>query len=109
VRGDELFTDLLESLSAALGYPFDRVQLSQGIYYPRAHGEAERRREVAERAFLEVLVGNRALAMKVIEFPASDEAFNLQMRLQERLLSAIERGAIRVKNVKGGGGPDSIA
>ncbi|HWK32093.1 MAG TPA: DUF6680 family protein, partial [Hyphomicrobium sp.] len=54
-RGDDLFTDLLEALAAALHYPFNRVQLRRGIYYPRAHGYAEMRRDIFEREIIRLL------------------------------------------------------
>jgi hypothetical protein len=101
VRGDELFTDLLEALSRALGYPFDRVQLRRGIYYPRAHGQAELRREVFERAVVALPTGQTSLNMKVTEFPVSAEAVELSRRLHEGLLRALsEDGALKTRTVQ---------
>ena len=68
-RSDELFTELLFAISQALGYPFDRVYLRRGIYYPQAHGEAERRRDIFERSIIRVLNGDAPLAMKITELP----------------------------------------
>ena len=36
-RCDELSVDLLFSLSSALGYRFNKVELKRGIYHPRGH------------------------------------------------------------------------
>lgn len=97
IRGDELFTDLLQALSTALGYPFDRVQLRRGIYYPRAHNQAEMRREIFEREILRLLLGHTSLNMKVTEFPVSDDAIELQKATQEAILAALKGGTLRVK------------
>jgi hypothetical protein len=100
-RGDELFTDLLVAPAAALGYPFDRVQLNQGIYYPRAHGEAERRREIYERAVVDVMTGAAPLNIKLTEVPTSEEATEQQKKLQEAWLAVVEGGAVKMKSVAG--------
>src|SRR5262245_57399344 len=36
---DSLFTELMYSMSASLGFDFDRVQLMRNAYYPRGHEE----------------------------------------------------------------------
>ena len=38
-RGNELFTDLLYQMGKSLGYEFDKVELSKGVYSPKAHGQ----------------------------------------------------------------------
>ena len=100
VQGDEFFTDLLEALADALGYPFDRVQLKRGIYYPRAHGQADMRREIFEREIVRLLTGDTSLNMRVTDFPASEEDAARNRNLQEALLSALSgEGALRTKTV----------
>ena len=97
-KQDELFLDLLDALSRALNYNFDRVQLKRGIYFPRAHGQAEQRRELFEQALIKVLTGGQPISMKVTEFPFSDEAADLQTKVHEAFLSAVDSdGAIKVK------------
>ena len=99
-NGDTLFLDLLQALSAALRYPFDRVQLRRGIYYPRAHNEAEVRRETFEREIIRLLTGQSSLNMKVIAFPYSEEDAALTRRLHEELLGALNgHGALRTKAI----------
>jgi hypothetical protein len=82
-RGRELFTDLLYALSNALGYSFDRVQLRRGVYYPRAHGEAEERKRIFEEAIIKILTGQTALPMKVTEFPFSPEPMNFRKKFKK--------------------------
>jgi hypothetical protein len=95
-KGDELFTDLLVALAAALGYSFDRVQLKRGIYRPRAHGEAENRQQAIERALVGVLTGETPLSMRVTEVPVSAEAADLQKKLLD---AYTQDGALKVKQV----------
>lgn len=98
-RSDVLFTDLLEALAKALGYNFNRVEIQRGIYRPRAHNLLDARAEFIQRALAEVLAGKTPLAMRVTEFPVSDEAVSLQTRLQEGMLAAVEGGSLKVTNV----------
>jgi len=99
-QGNELFTDLLVALAAAFDYPFDRVQLKRGIYYPRAHGEAEKRREIYEQAVLHLITGQSSLNMRVTEFPFSEDDAALSRRLHEGFVRAFsEDGALKTKAV----------
>lgn len=96
-RGDELFTDLLEAMAKALGYGFDRVQLRRGIYFPKAHDEQERRRMIFENALCGVVTGQTPLAMRVVDFPVSTEAMEMQMQFQAAILRMVgAEGKIQV-------------
>jgi len=98
VNGYELFADLLEALAKALGYSFDRVELKRGVYWPKAHGDAEIRQRIIERGLLEVLIGKQPLAMRVVDFPVSEEAFELQQQVQQAILKmAGPDGKLQVK------------
>lgn len=98
VKGDDLFVDLLFAMSRALGYTFDRVTLAQGVYYPRAHGIAERKREIAEGLLLQVLAGKQPLAMSIKDFPVNEEAADLQVKAYRAFAESVDKdGAIRVK------------
>lgn len=96
-KNDELFTDLLEALAHALGYKFDRVQLRRGIYRPQAHNTIEMRQENIGRALEDVLMGRTPLKMTVI---ASDEVVDLQRKLQEGVLKAVEGGAVKIRTIE---------
>ena len=97
----ELFLDLLEALSRALGYDFDRVRLKRGAYYPRAHEDADKRREEFETALISVVKGDAPLSMKVTELPISAELADLQKKLQEGMLSVIDQGSLKVRTTNG--------
>jgi hypothetical protein len=102
-RREELFIDLLEALSGALGYDFDRVRLMRGAYYPQGHADAETRRQEFETALIEVVTGRAPLSMKVTEFPVSPELVDLQKKLQEGMLSIIDEGSLKVRTTNGSG------
>ncbi len=96
MKADDLFLDLLEALTSALGYKFDRVQLKRGIYYPKAHGIADQRRDSFEREMLRLLSGQSSLNMRVTEFPTSGEAMDLSRRLHEKVIGAFtDDGALK--------------
>jgi hypothetical protein len=99
-KGSDLFTELLVALTAALGYRLDRVEIRRGIYYPRAHGIAEARRDTFEREIVRLLTGESSLNMNVTGFPYSEPDVALNRKLQEALLNALsEEGALRTKAV----------
>jgi len=85
-RGDELFTELLNKTSLALGYDFDRVQLKRGIYYPRAHGEQENAQLIIRDSLVKILSGEKPLPMSVTSFPVSQDTLDRQYQVQDALL-----------------------
>jgi hypothetical protein len=100
-KREELFIDLLEALSRTLGYDFDRVRLKRGAYYPQAHEDADIRREEFEKALVKIVTGEAPLAMKLTEVTANPELVELQKRLQEGMLSVIERGSLKITTTNG--------
>ena len=96
-RGDTLFNDLMFAMSTALGFKFDRVQLSRGVYYPRGHGEIEERHRRILLS-LERVLGGDAIPMKITEAPGSQETAKLQVQLTERMVTAYgDDGALKVR------------
>jgi hypothetical protein len=94
---DDLLVNLLEAMSQALDYSFDRVELKRGVYYPQAHAEADLRKIRFETALVRILTGEASLPMAVTSFPVSEEALNLQKKVQEGLVGAFAPdGAIKV-------------
>ena len=63
-RSGELLVDLLYLMSRSLGYEFDKVQLKRGIYSPQAHGDEIMYQQLARRAVLDILRGNRAIPIQ---------------------------------------------
>ena len=102
VRGDELFTNLLNAMAEDVGYSFDRVQLRKGAYSPNAHGQQEAQLQALRRLICEVLAGDRAIKMDVTSFPFSPEALDAQAKLQSKLTDALDViGALRITIVDG--------
>lgn len=102
MRGDELFTNLLNAMAEDVGYSFDRVQLRKGVYSPNAHGQQEAQLQVQRRLIGEVLNGERAIKMDVTAFPFSADAVDAQMKLQGKLADALDGvGALRITMVDG--------
>jgi hypothetical protein len=98
---DTLFTDLMFTMSRALGYDFDRVQIMRGAYYPRGHGENEARQRNILAGLERVLSGGQPIPMKITEAPSSPEAAALQAQLTEKMAKAYtEDGAFKVRMVR---------
>lgn len=96
-RGDDLFIELLFAMSEALGYSFDRVQLRRAVYRPRGHTLIELRQDIIQRGLADIFSGNASFPMSVIDFPVSQEAFELQKATQEAIISTIKDGAVHIK------------
>jgi hypothetical protein len=97
-KQEDMLVELLDALGTALGYDFDRVNLKRGIYYPRAHGEQERRKDTFERALIAILTGEASLPMSVTSVAHDEETLALQKKVQEALAKVLAgEGTIRVK------------
>lgn len=88
-RSDDLFIDLLYSVSVALGYDFTKVHLKRGIYSPRAHGEADFAQRFIRDNLVKVLAGEKSIPMDVTNFPFSEEAAMLQKKVNEAILESV--------------------
>lgn len=85
-RGDELFTNLLERLATATNFKFDRKQLKAGSYSPEAHGAVELEQQAVRRLALDVMSGQKALAMEVKAWPVDAAATEQQRNTQAELV-----------------------
>lgn len=97
-QSDELFINLLAAMAKDLGYTFDRVQLKKGWYSPQAHGDQEADLHLIRRRLAEVLSGDRALPMKVTDFPVDPEFAASQAATNAALRDALTgRGSLSVQ------------
>src|SRR2546423_1616024 len=95
VRGDELFVNLLYSISREVNFDFDRVSLKRGIYSPRAHGDLEYDQLAIRKMLVKVLSGETPLKMNVTSLPgvvpvANDQKIEVQKPLPHASAPAIE-------------------
>lgn len=96
-KGDELFVNLLFTLSQDLGYTFDRVQLKKGAYSPMAHGDLETEQRLLRKLAIRVLSGDRPMKMEVTGFPVHEEALAAQLNLSQKLTEALDgKGSLAV-------------
>ena len=68
-KRDELFTDMLYEMGSALGYDFDKTDISKDAYWTQYHVNLEADLETIRRKLLEILNGKAALPMAVVQFP----------------------------------------
>jgi hypothetical protein len=95
-KNDDLFVDLLSCIADVLDFKFDKVQLKRGIYYPKAQSELEMELNLLRRGILELLAGNASIPMKVIDFPFSQEAYDLQQSVNKAFLKSLSDGSLQV-------------
>ncbi|MBI5618407.1 MAG: hypothetical protein HY943_19175 [Gammaproteobacteria bacterium] len=69
-----LFTELLHKMAAALDYDFDRVQLKNQAYMPKAHGDIEAQQLAVRLAAIEILEGRKPLLVAPVPPPAAQAA-----------------------------------
>jgi hypothetical protein len=93
---DTLFANLLVALAADVGYDFERIQISDGVYQPSGQGNSVFELTQIRHALLELLNGNRNLNMAVKAFPPPAED-NKIIEANTRLAAALEGGILKVK------------
>jgi hypothetical protein len=91
-----LFANLLVALATDVGYDFERVQISDGVYQPSGQGNSVFELTQIRHALLELLNGKSNLNMAVREFPAPTEG-NKIVEANTRLAAALEGGHLKVK------------
>ncbi len=95
-KNEDLFVALLKALSDCLDYQFDEVQLRRGVYYPVAHGEADAAQWLIRDGLVKLLTGQFHIPMDVKSMPFSQEAFDLQKKVNEAILKSYQSGSLQV-------------
>lgn len=67
----DLLVDLLHAMAQALDYDFDKTHIRNATYSPTAHGRIEQEQEEVREKVLELLKGERALPMFVVNMPGA--------------------------------------
>jgi hypothetical protein len=65
----ELFTDMLYEMAAALGYDFDKTQISKDVYSTIYHENLEADQQTIRTKLVEILTGKASFPMAVVQFP----------------------------------------
>jgi hypothetical protein len=63
---DELFINLLHTMSQDVGFSFDRVQLKRGVYSPQAHGTLDAELNAIRTSALGVLSWQKSLSVQLV-------------------------------------------
>ena len=96
-RRNDLFVALLSAVAVDVGFNFDRMQITQSVYLPVAHGEAENEQNQLRKAALDVATGRSPLKMRIESFPFMQTAVDAQVELQQKLAAALDDGALIVE------------
>jgi len=72
-RSEDLFIELLNCLSVALGYNFKKVHLKRGIYTPRAHGEADFAHRFIRDSLVRIFADQKSIPIKVTSLTYSED------------------------------------
>ncbi|MBP8006207.1 MAG: hypothetical protein KAZ18_04850 [Acinetobacter sp.] len=75
-RRVDLLIDLLYAMGIAVGYNFNKTQIKNAIYNPVAHERMDRENEQIRQRLLEVLGGDRSLAMHITSFSPLEKSDN---------------------------------
>lgn len=79
-KNNELLANLLFEMGKVLNYNFDKVLIKRNVYSPVGHSNVEREQQALRHGILELLNGNRAVPMTVIQ---DDEILQNQKDLQD--------------------------
>jgi hypothetical protein len=74
----DLLTRLLYEMGQCLGYDFDEVHIKRGGYLPVGFSRVDTEIHELRGELLQVLRGNKAIPMRVLEMPLFDEEFTRQ-------------------------------
>lgn len=73
-KAEELLSDLLVRMGASLGFPFDKVYIKKGWYYPEGLGDIEQEQHALRKGLLRLLAGQSRLPVAVFEQTFEDLA-----------------------------------
>lgn len=74
IKSADLFFDLLLSISEALGFSYSKSELRHGVYHPKGHARNEELQQQLLENAIQVVRGESALSMRVVELPAMPDA-----------------------------------
>jgi hypothetical protein len=87
---EELFINLLYTISQDVGFKFDRVRLKRGAYTPQAHEEIEIEQRNIRKAILKTFAGESALNMNIVQMPSNPELIAEYRKNIGRIADALE-------------------
>lgn len=95
-RRSELFFEMLLLISRFLGYSFNKVELMNEIYAPRAHADVQTEQDIIRRGLVSLFKGEVALPMDVKSFPGDPLDLAQQSEIRGQLLNWL-KGQMHVK------------
>lgn len=91
-KREDMFTDLLYEMGTALGYEFDKTEISKEVYSTVFHGKVEADLNLIREKIVEVLTGKAALPMAVVHFPNDPELGANQAEYLKAMLAFLKDG-----------------
>ncbi|WP_312268369.1 DUF6680 family protein [Pseudescherichia sp.] len=82
-KSDDLFTELLYTISQAMNYDFDKVQLQRDCYRPVAHGDLETTQANILKGLEDILKGKTSLPMTITNIPFNDTSAATEQMQQD--------------------------
>jgi len=102
-RRPDLLTDLLYEMGTALGFDFDKTQISKEIYFTIFHENLENDLQTIRTKLVELLTGKTAIPMNVVSIPGDPEAAANQAEYFKYLAQQVREGKpLRVEIVAEG-------
>jgi len=82
-KSDDLFTELLYTISQAMNYDFDKVQLQRDCYRPVAHGDLETTQANILKGLEDILKGKTSLPMTITNILFNDTSAATEQMQQD--------------------------
>jgi hypothetical protein len=73
VKRVDLLVELLHKMAIVLDYDFDKTQIKNSSYSPRAHSDTEAQQEALRQSTIELLKGERALPFYITNVPMENK------------------------------------
>jgi len=87
-RQIDLFIDVLHEMAVCLGYDFDRTQIKNSWYSPKAHGVIEDELQTIRRGLAAILTGRASFAVTAVA--ATDEEANELAEARKLLIEVLK-------------------
>ena len=91
MRGNDLFSNLLQEIAVNLNYRFDKTHITNEIYFPEGHNAMERDQETIRRGLADLFSGSHRLPVDICTVPTDAESLKDWERIRKLLLARLER------------------
>ncbi len=89
-KREDLFTELLDTMSKSLNFNFDKVELKHHIYRPQAHTDEEMYQGLLRLSIIDILRGKKAVPIEIVSIPVEENDLKEQRNLHTKLTECLD-------------------